>query len=170
MPICPYPACNCGHANLTMFQYQEHVRTSPWAARFCPSCKSVCGSELALLKVSAHAFSIPHCLTSLWLKHNKNVHGIGGLPGQPSTSTVRMASPSPRPASAASTYPPHVRPDRYCTLCKREVASPAALKQHYRDLKGHPKCASCNEGFLDDAALAVVRASLLGGHSGTHSQ
>ncbi|KZV76856.1 hypothetical protein PENSPDRAFT_345836 [Peniophora sp. CONT] len=146
MPICPYPACNCGHSPLTASQYQEHVRTAPWAARFCPACKSVCGSASALLK------------------HNKNVHGIGvALPNQPSTSAAVAPAASPRPAaSAVPVYPPSVRPDRYCTLCRREFASPAALKQHYRDLKAHPNCAPCNEGFLNDAALTAHRSSVHG--------
>ncbi|KAI0031318.1 hypothetical protein K488DRAFT_52330, partial [Vararia minispora EC-137] len=41
----------------------------------------------------------------------------------------------------------------HCSVCNRTYVSPAALKQHFRDMTVHPNCTRCNEGFLDDSKL-----------------
>jgi Zinc-finger of C2H2 type len=80
------------------------------------------------------------------LQHKQKVHGID-FAAVPQAVPVQVQVQPPRPPSSAACY---------CHVCNRSYTSTSALEQHYRDTPVHSKCARCNIGFVDDAALRAV--------------
>ncbi|KAI0263097.1 hypothetical protein BC834DRAFT_889105 [Gloeopeniophorella convolvens] len=67
-------------------------------------------------------------------QHKQKVHktGFAAVPAQP------------QPSSSTSVL---------CRVCGRMYSTAGALQQHYKDTPIHPKCARCDIGFADNAAI-----------------
>ncbi|KAI0790433.1 hypothetical protein C8Q75DRAFT_115966 [Abortiporus biennis] len=142
-----HPTCRmCAKGFETHVSYQQHALSSHREV-----CCATCGiASFTVEGLHQHYFQSPlhpHCLAcKLGFKNHEafQEHNTSRHPPPPANVIRQTVVTSQTPTPAPSPFS--------CSVCCRSFRIGVALQAHFRDSSIHPTCASCNIGFLDDAA------------------
>ncbi|KAG7446978.1 uncharacterized protein BT62DRAFT_95584 [Guyanagaster necrorhizus] len=161
MPTCPY--CD-NRSFITSVALMDHMRSSSLPHPYCKLCDRRFVDELSLNshKAARHPpmFDCIDCGRPFKSQVSLDEH-FRGSPNHPNCPVCGRGF---RTQALANTHHNESHPQATCDICRRTMYE-HEISKHFKDSPRHPKCHSCDEGFLNDVEYTSHCAII---HSDAH--